>query len=162
MARFRLKAKHYLAVPGSTWEQTETDQQTGVRARKVHEVPRYLDPDAPPDCNYPGEIIVTTKTDTKFPRDILFRGPPTPDMEPLDDEAIVIMDNYMAQFGGQHPIESLEATGVIYSDRVLENLQKQVASLVSKSEQTDRMFALEKQVAELTKQLETAKNVRRP
>src|ERR1035437_368992 len=92
MARFRLKDKHYLHVlPETEWEQKELDQVTGKQARKVYLVPRYLDPDDPSDCNYPGEIIVATKEDKAWPRDIIMKGPPTADMEPIDDESIVIL-----------------------------------------------------------------------
>jgi len=156
MARFRLKDKHYLNVPGTTWEHQETDQQTGARARKVFEVPLYLNPDDARDCNYPGEIIVATKKDTRFPRDILFTGLPTPDMEPLDDEAVNLYEDYMKRFGGQHPIESLQATGFTYSETLLENLQRQVADLMAKASTNDTIAALQRQVTDLTKKLEMA------
>jgi len=77
MARFRLKDKHCLAVPGVEWEHVETDQQTAKRARKVFPFPLYLDAEQPSDCNYRGEIIVATKADPRYPRDIIFTGKPT-------------------------------------------------------------------------------------
>lgn len=51
----------------------------------------YLDPDDPSLCNYPGEIIVSTKEDPAFPKDIVFVGKPSFDMEPIDDEAHTIL-----------------------------------------------------------------------
>src|SRR5881392_1048059 len=97
MARWRLKDKHYLSVPGIEWEYQETDRETGRRARKIFTVPLYLDPEIQADWNYPeeGAIIVSTKFDPAHRRDIVFTGPPTPDMEPVDDEAEAITQEYV-------------------------------------------------------------------
>jgi hypothetical protein len=111
MARFRLTGKHYLKVsdPPCEWEQKEWNQTTGKQARKVYPVPMYLDPDNPGDCNYPGEIIVATKREAAYPRDIIFIGLPTTEMEPLDPEATKLSTE--AKKRGEHPIESLPANG---------------------------------------------------
>jgi len=121
----------------------------------------YLDPESIPDQNYPGEVIVSTKEDKRYPRDYIFVGLPTPDMEPLDEEAEAMWQDYMRRFGGEHPIDSLEATGFTYSDKVLEGLVKQVADLQSKSDTGAEVIALKRQITELTKQLETARSVRK-
>lgn len=108
MARWRLTAPHYLKVPGTEYEYKETDQTTGRQGRKVFQVPLWLHPDDPGSQNYPGEVIVTNKEDRAFPRDYLFVGPPTPDMEPLDDEAEKLSDSMRERW--THPIESLPST----------------------------------------------------
>lgn len=110
MARWRLTAAHYLKVPGTEWEQKETDQQTGKQGRKVYPVPLYLDPNNAADCNYPGEIIVSNKHSAAHPKDIVFSGPPTPDMEPIDDEAIKITEPLKRKWETTHPIEALPTT----------------------------------------------------
>ena len=89
MARWRLNDKHYIYVEGTECEYVETDQETGKRARKIYEVPRFLDPKDPKDHNYPGEIVVSHLPNG---RDYIFHGDPTPDMEPLDEEAKAISD----------------------------------------------------------------------
>ena len=160
MARFRLKGKHYLKVPGTEWEQKETSQETGKQARKVYPVPRFLDPDDPGDWNFRDipEITVSTKEDPKYPRDIIFIGKPTPDMEPLDDEAVAMFKRFEADW--THPIESLSP---IYGENILAGLQLQVAALQSKTgaPAVDVVAELKKQIAELTVQVSNLTAARR-
>lgn len=106
MARWRLINPHYLNIPGGEWDYRETDRETGKQARRVFAVPTYLDPKAQSDCNYPGEIIVGNKP---HDRDILYMGPPTPDMRPLDEEAEAISAKYRPLWN--NPIESLPSNG---------------------------------------------------
>jgi len=109
MARWRLTSAHYLNVPGTEWEYKETDLNSGRQARRIFPVPMYLNPDWQQDHNYPGEIIV--KQGKGEPRDIIFEGPPTPDMEPLDEEAEAISAKHRPSW--IHPIETLDAQGGI-------------------------------------------------
>lgn len=93
MARWRLTGAHYLNVPGVEWEQRETDTDSGQQVRKVYPVPILLDPLNPGNCqrrfNHPDGYVVCWegKGDRN---DIIFVGPPTPEMEPLDEEAEAI------------------------------------------------------------------------
>jgi hypothetical protein len=107
MARWRLKAPHYLKVPGTEWEYKETDQGSGRQGRKIYIVPMYLHPESVADQNYPGEIIVSNGQGAQG-KDIIFEGPPTPDMEPLDEEAKAISGRESHKW--VHPIETLAAT----------------------------------------------------
>lgn len=97
MARFRIMDMenngHYLNIPGTEWEQIEIDVKTKRQARHRYKVHTLLEPKDPTCHNYPetGEIIISTKTDPLYPRDLVFVGPPTPGMEPLDAEAREIM-----------------------------------------------------------------------
>lgn len=110
MARWKLTAKHYLPVPGTEWDYKETDATTGRQKRKVFVVPRYLDPDDPSDQNPEGLCVVTNVEDPRdHPFDIYFTGAPTPDMEPLDEEAESISAALRQKW--DHPIESLPANG---------------------------------------------------
>lgn len=130
MARWRLTDAHYLAVPGIEWEYRETNRETGRQARKVYDVPIHLDPKNQADWNYPSDeaIIVSNRFDAAHPRDHVFIGPPTPDMEPLDDEAKKISDRERPKW--VHPIESLNMT---YSESMLSNFERQIAEIVAKS-----------------------------
>ncbi len=108
MARWRLINAHYLNVPGTEWEYKEVDRTTGKQGRKVYPVPMLMNPNDTADCNYPGEIIVTNAESREYPRDILFLGDPTPEMEPLDTEAQAISDSLQDRW--QHPIDTLPST----------------------------------------------------
>jgi hypothetical protein len=126
MARWKLTDGHYLNVPGIEWEYKESDRETGRSARKVYNVPLYLNPKNREDWNYPQDeaIIVTDKEDRAHPRDILFVGPPTPDMEALDDEAQAISQKYIDSGAWKHPIEALNMT---YSQSILSEFEMQIA-----------------------------------
>lgn len=130
MARWKLTDAHYLAVPGTEWEYKETNRETGRQARKVYEVPVYLNPKDSADWNYPRDeaIIVSNKFDPAFPRDIVFRGTPTPDMEPLDDDAQAISDSERSKW--IHPIEALNMT---YSESRLSEFERAIAEHTAKS-----------------------------
>jgi hypothetical protein len=129
MARWKLTDSHYLAVPGTEWEYKEQNRETGRQARKVYEVPLYLNPKDAADWNYPRDeaIIVANKFDPAYPRDIIFHGRPTADMEPLDDEAQAISDNERKNW--IHPIESLNMT---YSESRLSEFERGIAELLAK------------------------------
>lgn len=128
MARWKLTAKHYLPVEGTEWEYKETDRNTGRQVRRVFEVPLYLDPDNPGDHTDRQEgIIVVSNGNGNMPRDIIFRGEPTPDMKPLDDEAEEISRACAAKW--VHPIESLEGQG--FSQSLLSTFEKQIAEVMA-------------------------------
>lgn len=127
MARWRLLGKHYLNVPGTEWEYKETSKDTGKQARKMFAVPTYLNPEDPADFNYPGEIIVANAASAQYPRDIVFIGSPTPEMEPIDDEAVAISESEKHKW--IHPIESLPGQG--YSQSLLDDLTRQLANAIA-------------------------------
>jgi len=130
MARWYLREKHYLNVPGTEWEYKETDRETQRQVRKVFEVPLYLNPDEPADWNdrVNERIIVSTKFDPASPRDYVFIGSPTPDMIPLDEEAQGITDDFVRRGVWKHPIESLDMN---YSQSVLSDFERQLATALS-------------------------------
>lgn len=110
MARWRLLTGHYLNTVDSTeWEHTETDRGTGKAMRARYIVPLFMDPRDAADHNYPGEIIVASPDGEHERKDILFKGDPTADMEPLDEEAEVISAKLRERW--EHPIETLPANG---------------------------------------------------
>src|SRR5215831_19089147 len=129
MARWKLMAGHYINVPGTEWEHKETSRETGRQVRKVYAVPRHLDPKAPEDWNnWPmgrhddGEIIVC-HVGKGQPRDIEFTGPPTQDMEPLDDEARAISARIPKKKDGfEH---------MTMSEGVLEDLMRQLSQAIA-------------------------------
>lgn len=110
MARWSLRNPHYLNVPGNEWMHEESDRETGRRNRKIYTVPQMLDPNNPQDQNYRelGQIVVCHEGKGE-PRDIIFVGEPTPDMEPLDEEAESISEGLRMKW--EHPIDTLPANG---------------------------------------------------
>jgi hypothetical protein len=128
MARWKLIEPHYLNAIHKDqveWERKETDQITGRQARIVYKVPRYLDPKDPADFTSKDEGIIVCHEGKGQPRDIVFEGPPTPSMEPLDDEAQAISD---AERPGWHdPIN--EFSGISFGDRLIMNMQEQIAEI---------------------------------
>jgi len=133
MARWRLTAKHYINATRygepTQWVREETSRETGRVNRKTYNVPMYLDPDSPADCNYPGEIIVSTQRGS-LREDIVVADNfiPTRDMEPLDDEAREISERSRK---GADPM-GIEAFpnqgGETYSDTLLRKLTDQLES----------------------------------
>jgi hypothetical protein len=123
MARWRLIAKHYLNVEGTTYRREEQDRETGEQAVLELPVCRFLDPENPKDCRSQGDCVVFLKGSEGKPQkgDFVFTGGPTPDMEPLDAEAEAITETYRASW--TNPIEDMP-DGQPYADsigRALEN-----------------------------------------
>jgi hypothetical protein len=152
MARYRLKGKHYLNVEGTDWEQVEVDLTTGKQVRKRYPVPTYLDPEDSSCHNYPGEVIVSSKASNAFPRDLIFKGLPSLDMEPLDDEAQAEWDKVSRM--GEHPIDSLPTNGQTFSDHLLEKLTQQLDTLTTRGSAPIRASD---EVADLRRQIEELK-----
>jgi len=134
MARWKLLNAHYINVTGNTWEYKETDRSNGRQIRREFEVPQHLSPFDPSDWNYrdgqdDGDVIVSHKFDDRYPKDYVFRGEPTPDMLPLDDEAKEISASYAGKW--KHPIENLT---VSYSQSLIDGFHDEMKVLQAKQE----------------------------
>jgi hypothetical protein len=137
MARWKLLASHYLNVPGTEWEQRETSRETGKEVRKRYFIPRLLNIEDPGDWTekyrndlgqvFGGDIIVCFAGRGQ-PKDIVFEGLPTPDMEPLDEEAEAISAQY--RDGWVHPIESLPAQGDTYGAALIAKMEQVMSMMI--------------------------------
>lgn len=135
MARWKLLKPHYLNVAGTQYELKETDR-FGKVARKLFNVPRYLDPDSPADWTHRygqdvGDVIVCLPGRGQR-NDVEFAGAPTPDMEPLDDEAAEISGRFAKRWG----LEAAElfvgdGEHVAYGDRVAAELETQQSAVAT-------------------------------
>lgn len=130
MARWRLTAAHYLNVKGTQWEYIEVNRTSGKQERKIFDVPVHLDPNEPSDWNVrynkdEGDVVVSDGKGNQ-PKDIIFSGPPTPDMDPLDDAARKITDSLRSSW--KHPIESLPGT---YSQSLIDQFTFEIAKVQS-------------------------------
>lgn len=123
MARWRLTTQHYLNVPGTKWEYEETNRDTGKRFRKQFDVPTLISPDDPEYQDRNGDVIVAYEA-TAQRGDVIFTGPPTPDMEPIDEEASTLTAQWLPNW--QHPIESLPAQGGEFTQSLLSSLERQL------------------------------------
>lgn len=124
MARWKLTAAHYLNVPGTEWEQKETSRETGRQVRKVYPVPLHLDPDDRASQNRDGEVIVAHEGSDKK-GDFVFLGDPTPDMEPLDEEAEALSE-------ARRPFWLIKPdSGIGYGDQLVAAFEKQIQGLIA-------------------------------
>lgn len=155
MARFRLRTNHYLNIIDNysneqvEWILEETDRTTGRTNRKKFIVPMFLD----------AETIVTTNADKAFPSDTVFFGEPTPDMEPLDEEAEELVASLRDKW--EHPIDSLPAQGGMnpqeqaFMSSMMESFAKQIGAALPQQPQAmtgvsvEEFEAMKKQLAEL-------------
>jgi hypothetical protein len=160
MAVWKLLQPHYLSVPGTEWEYKEQAQGAKRQARKVFEVPLYLDPNDPGDQNYNGMVVVASEETKAYPQAYIFRGPPTPEMEPMDEAAAALSEEMKAKW--VHPIEGLSDED--YSQSILRSFEREIASIRANQPASPPAISanmvpkedfdlLRKQVEELTAQL---------
>lgn len=155
MARFRLRTGHYLNIIDNysgeqvEWIHEETDRTTGRVNRKKFTVPMLLD----------AETIVTTKASAAFPQDTVFFGEPTPDMEPLDEEAEALVESLKSKW--IHPMDTLPVNGGMneqekaFMATMMESFAKQIGAALPAQPQSvgtvsrEEFEALQKQLADL-------------
>ena len=132
--RWRLINAHYINVivdgQRSGWEYQEQSRQTGRMIRKKYDVPMLLEPKDQADHNYPelGLIIVCRgEPDRGYERDFQFFGEPTPDMEPMNEEAQAITDSLKGKWA--HPIEGLSSN---YGDVILQTFEQQLRDAMAR------------------------------
>jgi hypothetical protein len=131
MARWRLLKSHYLwtthidGTSDNEWTYEETNRDTGRRAIKRYNVPRFFNPEDPADWNTrdSGDCVVCHEG-KGLPKDHIFTGPPTLDMEPLDYEAEVLTKE--VQRNCKHPIDSLPGD---FTQSILNDFQRQIDAL---------------------------------
>ena len=160
MARWQItEASYFKTIPPVEWEYKETSNETGRQGRVVLEVPMLLEP-KDPSCHTPpnsGQIIVCHQG-KGLPTDIVFEGPPTSSMTPLDDEAIAISNSMKS--GWNHPIDSLAAQGQSLAPETLammESFAKQVGEAIKAPVQSisrSEFDTLKTQIAALVKRNE--------
>lgn len=137
--RWRLNSAHYLNVPelpdGTRveWEHKETDRTSGRSVRKLYSVPIILNPNDQADCNYPGEIIVSSFVEgARIPaRDYIFIGDPTPEMEPLNDEAQAIIEPFRLEWA-RRQMEPMSAGGLAQASQ-LNSLEQSFLNAMTKA-----------------------------
>jgi hypothetical protein len=148
MAVWRLNTPHYLNVPGTEYEYTEVSRD-GRQGRSRWQVPRYLNPDDPADQTpfNSGQTFVCTERNPQYPGAILFIGEPTPDMEPIDEEAHRISDSFRGKW--KHPVDSLPGN---FSSLLIQDLERQMSETL-RSQSAPQAVSAE-QVTALMRQVE--------
>jgi hypothetical protein len=175
MARWLLTQPHYLKVVDTFWEQTETDRVTGRQKKKKYPVPMHLDPHCAADWNNkPGSssanisrggnsfdegYITVCHAGKGEPHDYVFVGDPTPDMEPIDDEAKAIS----ATFKWHDPTRFFElGDGMTFAERMILTMQDEMKAQQPANDQLSETLAMLAQaVAQQTQLLAALSNPRR-
>lgn len=164
MARWKVTAKHYIHAEQygqpSEWERTEMNIDTGRNFRKLYKVPMLIDPEDPGCINKHEGICVVARKGTDHPGDIVFFGPPTADMEPLDEEARKETEAERPKW--KSPIDGLEMTiGEDFGKKMLEILERQLdaatrsqSSVSLKSTSSEEVQSLKDIVTAQQKQIE--------
>ncbi len=144
MARWRLRTPHYLnVVEPWEWEYKQIDRKTGREGRFRMTVPRFLDTKDPADWTekpegqsvakggsfdeVDGNIIVCYKDKGK-PGDVEFLGDPTPEMDPMDDEAREISASF-ADIWRYKP----EGMEISHSQSLIERFDFEMATIKDKA-----------------------------
>lgn len=160
MARWRLMTPHYLNIidPDSgeptEWVYAETDRTTGKARRKVYHVPQLLDPKDPTQLNF-GDDIVVCQEGKGLPKDIIFFGEPTPDMEPMDEEAEAISASLQAKW--LHPIDTLPINGGMNEQE--QKFMEQMMKAFGGAAQAQNTSVSQAQYDELKRELEAMKTL---
>ncbi len=130
MARWKLTAKHYLHAlqygQPSEWQREEINVQSGRAFRKTYPVPMFIDPDDPHCINrHLGYCVIATEGSDQ-PGDLIVSNfKPTPDMEPLDEEARQLSEAERPHW--INPIDGLSPTmGEDFANQLLAALQQQM------------------------------------
>src|SRR5713226_7272223 len=130
MARWKLTAKHYLEAlqfgQPSEWQREEINVQTGRAFRKTYPVPMFIDPDDPFCINRTTGFCVIAMEGSAQPGDLECKNfKPTPDMEPLDEEARQLSEVERPHW--INPIDGLSPTmGEDFANQLLAALQQQM------------------------------------
>lgn len=145
MARWKLMTNHYLNVPNNEWEYTETDRKTNRPIRKKFAVPRYFNILDPGDWssrwgatkdNEDGEVIVCHEGKGES-TDHVFFGDPTPDMQPIDEEAKTISASLSKKWETRPDFSPGE-----YSQSLIDKFQMSMAEAQAKSSEIKGMDEL--------------------
>jgi len=109
--------------PPVEWEHREVSRETGKQTTMKLKVPRLLEPKDPGDWTE-GEDIVVCNGNNPQRRDIIFVGDPTPDMEPIDDEAKKITKEFIDSGKWKKP-----EFGVEYGEQLIQSFMEQIVKL---------------------------------
>jgi len=166
MARWLLVQSHYLRSPDVFWEQTEVDRISGRQKKRKYPVPIHLDPHCAADWNNkPGSssaniarggnsfdegFITVCHQGHGEPHDYVFIGDPTPDMEPIDDEAKAIS----ATFQWHDPTRFFElGDGMTFAERMILTMQDEMKAPPPVNDQLTETLAMLAQVMAQNTQL---------
>lgn len=133
MARWKLTAKHYLHAnqygQPTEWQREEVNTQTGRTFRKSYKVPMLIDPEDPFCINRIVGYCVIATIGSAQPGDIeVFDFKPTPDMEPLDEEARAMSEAERPNW--VNPIDGLSPQmGEDFAQQLLGALQQRANSM---------------------------------
>lgn len=154
MARWKLTEAHYLAVEGIKWEYSEVDRVTGRPKRTQFPVPLHLDPNIESDWTHrydawSGDIVVSDGHNAD-PKDLIYTGPVTPGMLPMDDEAKAL--TAQAAKDKWRPTQGLdpESQNESYTNKLLSGFIDQMTLAQTTVQQAPQIAGLEEMLKSLT------------
>lgn len=134
MARWRLTASHYLHLQDETkWEYTEVDRSNGRMKRTQFTVPCFLDINDPTywtektfgmDGKPIEGSIILCDGNNPGKGDLIYRGKPTPDMFPLDEDAEKITARYREMWN-----MAQDAEPGSFAQNLIDNFQRQLSEI---------------------------------
>ena len=157
MARWKLTEPHYLQVEGIKWEYSEVDRVTGRPKRTQFPVPLHLDPNVESDWTHKwdawsGDIIISNGSGAD-PKDLIFTGPVTPGMLPLDDEAKAITAKSAKDKWKPTVDLSPEAQNESYTNQLLSGFIDQMTQLQTSTQQAPQAAGMGDFMAAMTKMM---------
>lgn len=151
MARWKLTEPHYLAVEGIKWEYSEVDRVTGRPKRTQFPVPLHLDPNIDSDWTHRElEAIIVSNGHNADPKDLIYTGPVTPGMLPMDDEAKAL--TAQAAKDKWRPTQGLdpESQNESYTNKLLSGFIDQMTLAQTTVQQAPQIAGLEEMLKSLT------------
>lgn len=154
MARWKLTEPHYLQVEGIKWEYSEVDRVTGRPKRTQFPVPLHLDPNVESDATHRHDAwswdICVSDGHNADPKDLIYTGPVTPGMLPLDDEAKAITAK--AAKDKWRPTAGLdpESQNESYTNKLLSGFIDQMTLAQTTVQQAPQIAGLEEMLKSMT------------
>lgn len=154
MARWKLTEPHYLQVEGIKWEYSEVDRVTGRPKRTQFPVPLHLDPNIESDATHRHDAwswdICVSDGHNADPKDLIYTGPVTPGMLPLDDEAKAITakaaKDKWCPTAGLDP----ESQNESYTNKLLSGFIDQMTLAQTSAQQAPQIAGLEEMLKSMT------------
>lgn len=154
MARWKLTEPHYLQVEGIKWEYSEVDRVTGRPKRTQFPVPLHLDPNIESDATHRHDAwswdICVSNGHNADPKDLIYTGPVTPGMLPLDDEAKAITakaaKDKWCPTAGLDP----ESQNESYTNKLLSGFIDQMTLAQTSAQQAPQIAGLEEMLKSMT------------
>jgi hypothetical protein len=122
--------------------------------RKALLVPMLIDPGDRGCINKHEGICIVAYKGSEHPGDIVFFGPPTVDMEPIDDEATAITMEWRKEWSKNAAFDTFMISGEDYGKSILRMLESQLSDSMRSNKPVSLAGASESSMADLKAMIE--------